>query len=137
MECCCGGEIRESSTDSSLRRVVWSSWNGQPLDFSAVGLTSRARREWPDGVRRAFRGAGAALHDPRWAILDQIEPATWENNKSDALDPKSEFWWIDDAPSLDDVNWLRVHGCEDRLIKISTDIDPEALMRLLRQWSRK
>lgn len=105
--------------------------------FRCFWLTSRARLGWPDGVRRAFRAAGAAFDDPRWAVVDQIEPATWETNKCEALGPESEFWWIDDAPSLDDVNWLRVHGWEDRLIKISTDTDPEALMRLLRQWGGK
>src|SRR5882757_8710363 len=51
------------------------------------------------GVRRAFRAAGAVLDDPRWAVLDLIEPAAWTTNKSEALDPKSDFWWIDDAPT--------------------------------------
>ena len=105
--------------------------------FRCRWVTSRARTGWPDGIRRAFRSAGAALDDPRWAVLDQIEPAAWTINKSEALNPESEFWWIDDAPSSDDVNWLRVHGCEDRLVKISTDVDPEALNYLTRCWDRK
>jgi len=102
--------------------------------FQCRWLTSRARSGWPDGVRRAFRAAGAALDDPRWAVLDLIDPAEWSANKSEALDPKCEFWWIDDAPSRHDREWLRDHGCEDRLIEISTDTNHDALIQLMQCW---
>ena len=104
--------------------------------FRCRWLTSRARTGWPDGIRRAFRAAGAPLDDPRWAVLDPIESAAWSINKSEALDPKSEFWWVDDAASPNDRAWLREHGCEDRLIEISTDHDPNALTSLIRFWDR-
>jgi hypothetical protein len=84
-------------------------------------------------VRRAFRAAGAAFDDPRWTVLDLIEPAAWTTNKSEALDPKSDFWWIDDDPTVHDREWLRVHDRQNRLIEISTDTDPGALMRLCDQ----
>jgi hypothetical protein len=65
-----------------------------------------------------------------------IEPAAWSVNKSEALNPESEFWWIDDAPSEQDRAWLRVHGCESRLIEISTDTYSDALTQLSRFWNR-
>lgn len=109
---------------------------GVTARFRCHWLSSRARTGWPDGIRRAFRAAGAPLDDPRWAVLDQIEPAAWSINKSEALDPNSEFWWIDDDPSPYDRGWLRVHGYEERLIEISTDADPGALWRLVRLWDQ-
>src|SRR5437764_2811847 len=45
-----------------------------------------------------FAAAGAALDYLEWPVLGLIEPAVWETNKSEALDPNSEFWWIDDDP---------------------------------------
>lgn len=83
-------------------------------------------------VRRAFRAGGATLDNPTWAVLDLIEPAVWKINKSDALDARSEFCWIDDDPSPQDRERLRIHGCEDRVIEISADIDPDALTQLIR-----
>jgi hypothetical protein len=104
--------------------------------FRCLWLTSRARMGWPDGIRRAFRAAGAVLDEPRWAILDLIESAPWTAHKCEAIDPKSDFWWIDDDPTAHDRGWLRAHGCEDRLIEISTDTYPDALTQLIRSWNR-
>jgi hypothetical protein len=103
--------------------------------FQCFWLTSRARTGWPDGIRRAFRAAGAVLDEPRWAILELIEPAPWTAHKCEAIDPKSDFWWIDDDPTAHDRGWLRAHGCEDRLIEISTDTHPDALTQLIRFWN--
>jgi hypothetical protein len=99
-------------------------------------LTSRAQLGWQDGIRRAFRAAGAVLYEPRWAILDLIESAPWTAHKCQAIDSESDFWWIDDDPSAQDRNWLHVHGCEDRLVEISTDTRPDALTQLIRFWNQ-
>jgi hypothetical protein len=104
--------------------------------FRCRWLSSRSRRGWPDGIRRAFRAAGAALDDPRWAILDLIESTVWTINKTEAVDPRSDFWWLDDDPTAHDRDWLRAHDREDRLIEISTDTDPGALMQLIRLWDQ-
>jgi hypothetical protein len=60
--------------------------------FRCFWLTSRARTGWPDGIRRAFRAAGAVLDEPRWAILDLIESAPWDGAQMRSIDPKSDFW---------------------------------------------
>ena len=104
--------------------------------FRCFWLTSRARTGWPDGIRRAFRAAGAVLDEPRWAILDLIEAAPWTAHKCEAIDPKSDFWWIEDDPTAHDRAWLGAHGCEDRLIEISTDTHPDALTQVIRFWNQ-
>jgi hypothetical protein len=95
--------------------------------FQCRWLSSRCRSGWPDGTRRAFRDAGAPLDDPRWQVLNLIEPAVWTVNKTDAIDPTSDFWWLDDDPTDDARYWLRAHRREDRLIQLSTAHDPAAL----------
>ena len=82
---------------------------------------------WPDGSRRAFQHAGARLNDPRWRVLDLIEPAAWRVSKIEAIDPASDFWWLDDDPTEHDRDWLREHGRLDRLIEVSSDRDADAL----------
>jgi hypothetical protein len=96
--------------------------------FQCRWLSTRCRQGWPDGSRRAFRLAGAPLDEPRWAVLDLIQPAGWSVRKIEAIDPKSDFWWIDDDPTDDDRAWLRAHRRQDRLIEVSSDHDPKALV---------
>jgi hypothetical protein len=67
--------------------------------FRCRWLSTRCRHRWPDGSRRAFRLVGARLINPRWAVLDQVEPAGWTTSKTEAMDPTSGFWWVDDAVS--------------------------------------
>ena len=95
--------------------------------FQCSWLSSRCRAGWPEGTRRAFHHAGARLDDPRWQVLHLIEPALWTANKTEAIDPASDFWWLDDDPPEHARNWLRVHHREDRLIQLSIDHDPAAL----------
>jgi hypothetical protein len=104
--------------------------------FRCRWLSMRCRQGWPDGSRRAFRHAGARLEDPRWRVLELIEPAAWTTSKTEAIDPKSDFWWVDDDPTEDDRDWLRVHGREDRLIEVLVDRDPDALHRARRYLFR-
>jgi hypothetical protein len=95
--------------------------------FQCRWLSSRCRAGWPDGTRRAFHHAGAPLDDPGWQVLHLIGPALWTANKTEAIDPASDFWWLDDDPNEDARNWLRTHHREDRLIQVSSDRDPAAL----------
>ncbi len=96
--------------------------------FRCRWLSMRCRPGFLDGSRRAFRAAGAPLDDPRWAVLNLIEPAAWSINKTETIDPASDFWWVEDNPSEHDRDWLRAHKRQDRLIEVSSDRDPDALL---------
>ena len=95
--------------------------------FACRWLSARCRAGWPEGVKRAFRSAGASLADPKWDVLDLIHSASWKVNKTEAGDPTHDFWWVDDNPSQDDRDWLRRYDRFDRLIEASSDLDPTAL----------
>jgi hypothetical protein len=77
--------------------------------FDGFELVAGCRQGWPDGSRRAFLMAGAPLDDPRWGVLNLIEPAVWRVNKTEAISPVSDFWWVEDNPSEHDRSWLRTH----------------------------
>jgi hypothetical protein len=70
-----------------------------------------------------------AARRPQVGVIDLIESAAWRASKTEAIDPVADFWWLDDDPSADDRDWLRMHGCEDRLIEVSSDRDADALLR--------
>jgi hypothetical protein len=97
--------------------------------FRCRWLSSRCRQGFLDGSNRAFRQAGASTGDPRWAVLDQIEPGAWSVNKTEGIDPASDFWWLDDDPSEHEREWLRAHHRQHRLIEVSCDRDPDALLQ--------
>jgi hypothetical protein len=106
------------------------------LDF-LTWVTSRFRCRWLSmrcrmgllaGSHRACVQAGARLSDPGWAVLKLIEPAAWSVNKTEAISPVSDFWWVEDAPSEHDRDWLRMHDRQDRLIEVSSDREPDALL---------
>lgn len=96
--------------------------------FRCRWLSARCRRGFLDGSHRAFRQAGGSLSDPRWQVLHLIEPARWSAEKTEAIHPASDFWWLDDDPSAHDRDWLRANGRQDRLIEISVDRAPDALL---------
>jgi hypothetical protein len=60
-------------------------------------------------------------------VLNLIESALWTVNKTEAIYPASDFWWIDDDPTEIDRSWLLTHHRGDRLIQVSSDLDPAAL----------
>ena len=96
--------------------------------FQCRWLSSRCRVGWPDGTLRAFRHAGARLDDDsRWHVLRLIEKTAWRVNKTEAIDPASDFWWVDDDPTEIDRCWLLTHHRGDRLIQVSSDLHPAAL----------
>jgi hypothetical protein len=97
--------------------------------FDCRWLSSRCRQGFLDGSRRAFRAAGAPLDDPRWTVLDLIKPAAWSASKVEAIDPNSDFWWVDDAPTEAERHWLRHHRCEKRLVETNLERDANALIR--------
>jgi hypothetical protein len=62
----------------------------------------------------------------------RLHPSTiltvWSAKKTEAIDPTSDFWWVDDDPTEDDRAWLHSHNRQDRLIEVSSDRDAGALL---------
>ena len=45
--------------------------------------------------------------------MNLIEPAAPAIHPAEAIDPASDFWWIDDDGTEYDRDWLRAHYRED------------------------
>jgi hypothetical protein len=63
-------------------------------------------------------------------IASKIPAAKWNAMKTEAIDLKSDFFWIEDAVLDYEDRELEKHGVDDRLVTLDTREDPNALMYL-------
>jgi hypothetical protein len=113
---------------SSLRPTAPNFWNGRQRVFGAGGYRRDAGQDF--SMDRIGPSDKPVLRSPTriWQVLHLIEPAAWSVNKTEAIDPASDFWWIDDDPSEQARQWLVSHNRQDRLIEVSCDRDSDALL---------
>jgi hypothetical protein len=62
-------------------------------------------------------------------LIERIAATPWRQLKMDGIDFSHSFYWIDDAPLALEIACLAAENKVHRLIKISTDREPDALMR--------
>ena len=61
-------------------------------------------------------------------MIKGIAVAAWSNEKSDAIDLESDFYWIDSNPSSVDLINLTQKSCLDRWVEVNTEVFPDALL---------
>lgn len=100
--------------------------------FDVRWLTSRARHGFADDVERGFRQAlqVASVPPVLRRCFDQIGVTRWHTRKTDAIDPASDFYWVDDSPAEGDLEILAKHNRTDRWIAASVDAVPDDLLRI-------
>jgi hypothetical protein len=69
---------------------------------------------------------------------DAVAAVSFELNKTEAINPKENFYWIDGALIPEEVEWLRRHGHEARFVQVDarvgvTSAHKELLSRKLRR----
>ncbi|MCX6719764.1 MAG: hypothetical protein NTV36_01480 [Candidatus Staskawiczbacteria bacterium] len=62
-----------------------------------------------------------------------IKPLNWKEWKTEAIDFTKDFRWIDDDVYEPEEKILRKHNCEDKLIKINLQENPNQLKDILKQ----
>ena len=65
------------------------------------------------------------------AYLDKIQPTDWGTWKTDAIDFRKDFRWIDDDVYELEIAVLREKGCEDKLIKVDLAKNPNQLREVI------
>lgn len=91
-------------------------------------LSTRSRSGSPEGARRAIRLArGPALLEADQRLIHAIPAIEWSTSKAAAILPCETFWWLDDAPTDEDLALLRQHCVEDRLIRVDSTNNADAL----------
>ena len=53
--------------------------------------------------------------------LTKFKSTTWDALKTDGIDLKSDFYWLDDAPLKYEVNYLKSINKSDRLIIVNLE----------------
>lgn len=71
------------------------------------------------------------------ALCRKIEPARWNTLKTESINFNAEFIWIDDQPLAAELEEMRKHGVEDRMILVDTRKDYFALDAVLLRFRRK
>jgi len=63
-------------------------------------------------------------------VASKIPAAKWNVMKTEAIDLKSDFFWIEDAIFDYEDRELEKHGVDDRIVTVDTRDDPDALIYL-------
>jgi hypothetical protein len=91
-------------------------------------LTTRCR----DGdARPLMRHLGRFAGDALLQLAGLVRPTTWNTLKTDAIDPLSDFYWVDDCPLQSEQQWLVANEVFDRWIQADTRRRPDDLCRVL------
>jgi hypothetical protein len=102
--------------------------------FDCFWLSSWSRYGEIEEVQRAFRLAGghefAAVARP---IIASIRAVRWKSYKTDGIDFSRDFVWLDDAPLAAEIAELVRRGRFSSLVRVSTDVEPESLLRVRAQ----
>ena len=61
----------------------------------------------------------------------KIQPTSWTELKTEAIDFTQDFLWFDDDVSLKEREVLRTHGAEDKLIEIDLQKDKHQLQTII------
>ena len=64
------------------------------------------------------------------AFLSKIKPTNWQTLKTEAIDFKQQFVWLDDYIMESEINVLKDHKAQIYFIKIDLNKEPGMLKRL-------
>jgi len=59
--------------------------------------------------------------------IEKIKVTDWSTWKTEAIDFSQDFRWLDDTVYRAELDMLREHGCEDKLIQIDLEKNPNQL----------
>lgn len=63
-----------------------------------------------------------------------IKPLDWQEWKTEAIDFSKDFRWIDDDVYEPEIEMLKKHNCEDKLIRVNLQENPNQLKDILGQF---
>ena len=65
-------------------------------------------------------------------IVRCIKPTNWNTLKTEAIDMSEQFVWLDDRPFLAEIEILKIHSCENKLIIVDLN-NPNELKRIIKE----
>ena len=64
-------------------------------------------------------------------LAGQVKAAPWTTAKTEAINLKSDFYWVDDSPLQFEIDILKANGRLDRWVPIDTRSRPDDLKRAI------
>jgi hypothetical protein len=94
--------------------------------FSCFWLTTHCK----GNSAPALRYLAQFLPPATLELLRQaVQPTDWDTLKTEAIDVKADFYWLDDSPFQSEIAYLQAHGVADRLLVVNLS-NPDELPRL-------
>ncbi|MBN2074683.1 MAG: hypothetical protein JW762_03945 [Dehalococcoidales bacterium] len=85
--------------------------------FTCFWLTSHCRNgDSSDVINLLKRYADTPVIE----LAANVKPTTWHDLKTEAINPTTDFYWLDDNPIAEEIRWLEMQGVLDRLIWVDT-----------------
>jgi len=97
--------------------------------YDCYWLTTHCR----GGENHATEHLSKKLPAEALPYLNLIKPTDWSTWKTEAIDFSHDFRWIEDGVYGPELEALRKHNCEDKLIKINLREKPDQLKDILSQ----
>jgi len=64
--------------------------------------------------------------------LDKIQATNWDTWKTEAIDFSQDFRWLDDDVYPEELNELSKHNCQNKLISIDLQRNPNQLIEIVK-----
>ncbi|MBN1320565.1 MAG: hypothetical protein JXA87_06980 [Thermoleophilia bacterium] len=84
-----------------------------------------------------FRHLSGYAGEDLLRLAASVKPTTWNTLKTEAIDPLSDFYWVDDSLLQSEQQWLATHGILDRWIQADTRKRPDDLGRVLEELRQR
>jgi len=62
-------------------------------------------------------------------LRQAVQPTNWDALKTEAIDVKADFYWLDDSPFQSEIAYLQARGVANRLVVVNLS-NPDELLRL-------
>ena len=94
--------------------------------FACYWLTTHCKGDSAPALRYLAQFLSPATLE---LLRQTVQPTNWDVLKTEAIDVKADFYWLDDSPFQSEIAYLRTHGMVDRLMVINLS-NPDELPRL-------
>ena len=98
--------------------------------FHCYWLTTHCR----NGGSRVVQHLKNTLPDKLLSLTDKIQPRNWITLKTEGIDFKQSFLWIDDYLMEAERKILKQYNCLDSFVKVDLKNNPEQLNEIIKNY---
>lgn len=96
-------------------------------NHSVYWLTTHCRA----GGNNAVNYLKDKIDQKSFKLIKKIKPTNWNTLKTEAIDFKKDFLWIDDYIMEAEKNILKMNNCTDKIMLIDLRKNPNQLLKIL------